>query len=152
MTSRQIELYLVTWAFPYWKWIVVPRTYQVVNHECDILALTDRGYAHEVEIKVSLSDVKADLKKEHGHRDNKIKCFWFAMPADLVEKAAPFVPERAGILAVGWNEKLGQNIVMHRKPVVNRSALPWAWSERCRLARAVMIRYWSESTRQELHS
>jgi hypothetical protein len=30
VTARMIELYLVTWMFPYWKWMVAPRTYQVV--------------------------------------------------------------------------------------------------------------------------
>jgi len=146
MTARTIELYLAMWTFPYWRWIVVPRTYQVVNHECDILALSDRGYAHEVEIKISLGDVKADLKKVHGHVDGKIKCFWFAMPSELCEKAEAFVPERAGILSVGWNGR--ENVKIYRKPMVNRQALPWPWHERCRLARAVMIRYWSESVRE----
>lgn len=150
MTAREIELRLVTRMFPYWKWIVVPRTYQIVGYECDLLALTEAGYAHEVEIKVSLSDVKADLKKDHGHLSERVKCFWFAMPADLVVRAEAFIPARAGILAVREHGYSGEIIRIHRKPQVNRGALPWPWPERCRLARAVMIRYWSESVR-EMH-
>ena len=132
--------------FPFWKWIVVPRTYQIVGHECDLLALTAAGYAHEIEIKVSLSDVKADLKKDHGHGDpdNRIKCFWFAMPSALAEKAALFVPERAGILAVGGSR---ENVAIYRKAEVNRGALPWSWRDRCILARTGMMKFWEEVQR-----
>jgi hypothetical protein len=150
MTTRDIEYYLATWMFPYWKWIVVARTYQVVSHECDLLALTPAGYAHEVEIKVSLSDVKADLKKGHHHDPGtKIKCLWFAMPYELVEKALPFVPDRAGVLGVGWNGR--ENVRIHRKPAVNRQALAWPWNERFILARTGNMKYW-EDLRQRRRS
>jgi len=152
MTARRIELYLATWMFPYWKWLVVPRTYQVVGHECDLLALTDRGYAHEIEIKISLSDVKADAKKEHGHMSDRVKCFWFALPFELAERAAPFIPERAGILAVGHPDTWrGENVTIFRKAPVNRCAQPWSYADRYTLARAVYFRYWSDSVK-ELHA
>jgi hypothetical protein len=146
MTARDIELSLATWMFPYWKWLIVSRTYQIVGHECDILAVTQAGYAHEVEIKVSLSDVKADLKKEHRHGDgdNRIKCFWFALPADLIEKAEPFIPQRAGIILISHYGDCGERAKIYRKPTVNRQALPWSFNDRFILARAGLFRYWRD--------
>lgn len=148
MTSRDIELILAVRMFPYWKqWTVAPRTYTRVPHECDLLALSPSGYAHEAEIKISLSDVKADLKKVHQHDDpdNRIKCFWFAMPTDLVDKAEPFVPERAGILEIydtGGGRQWPGGVMIRRKAKVNRQAVPWGFEDRYQLMRSVMFRYW----------
>ena len=48
----------------------------IVNHECDMLIVTKNRYLTEVEIKISLSDLKADFKKEHQHKDENIKNLW----------------------------------------------------------------------------
>ena len=36
---------------------------EIVNHECDMLIVSKNHYLTEVEIKISLSDLKADFKK-----------------------------------------------------------------------------------------
>ena len=48
---------------------------EIVNHECDMLIVTKNRYLTEVEIKISLSDLKADFKKKHQHKDKNIKNF-----------------------------------------------------------------------------
>jgi hypothetical protein len=154
MTARDIELVLATRQFPYWRgWTVVPRTYTAVPHECDLLALTHAGYAHEVEIKISLSDLKADLKKDHSHDPGSIiKCLWFAMPAALAAKADQWVPPRAGILAVHDDPTIGRLpsgwVEIRRKAEVNRRALPWGFDQRYLVARSMMFRYWQDRQKE----
>jgi len=70
----------------------------IVNHECDMLIVTKNRYLTEVEIKISLSDLKADFKKEHQHKDENIKNFYYAFPEEMKEKALELIPEECGIL------------------------------------------------------
>jgi len=66
MTSKEIEI-LVADYFNYRANLIVPNvSWGLGVHECDILVLTKAGYAWEVEIKTSVADVKADLKKSTG--------------------------------------------------------------------------------------
>lgn len=79
---------------------VVPNVFWgMFDHELDLLVVTRAGYAYEVEIKVSLGDLKRDLDKRHGHRDRRIKFLYFAIPARL-EKHIDLIPERAGVFVV----------------------------------------------------
>ena len=45
-------------------------------HEIDLFVVRPSGYAIEVEIKVSLSDFKADFNKKHTHSSPKIREFY----------------------------------------------------------------------------
>lgn len=72
-----------------------------LRHEADMLVLHKSGYCDEVEIKISASDIRADKKKVNSHWDDvRIRNVWFAVPSDLSNN--PNIPERAGILAVGF--------------------------------------------------
>jgi hypothetical protein len=117
MTARDIETRVANY-FDYRRNLIVPNaSWGVGLHECDLLILSQRNYATEVEIKISRSDLRADLKKSHGHNSVKIKNLWFAVPFELVPDAAELAPLRAGILGIrlarlnrgGWHirEKLG---------------------------------------------
>ena len=80
--------------------------------ESDFLSMSKAGYLHEVEIKLTKSDYKADFKKKrktYGGKEGKSKhaqiesgalvsYFWFAMPEGLVELEE--VPEYAGVIYV----------------------------------------------------
>jgi len=46
---------------------IFPNIDTITGYEADLLAITRHGYAHEYEIKISLSDFRADLKKKHKH-------------------------------------------------------------------------------------
>lgn len=78
-------------------------------HECDMFIIKKTGFAVEVEIKISKSDLLADLladfKKGHSHidRKNRIVEFYYAMPFDLYEKVKDLIPEGAGIITCEWN-------------------------------------------------
>lgn len=69
-------------------------------YECDIFYVRKSGYAVEIEIKISKSDLLADFKKEHGHVDpkNRISEFYYAMPDYLLEQVKDLIPENAGII------------------------------------------------------
>jgi hypothetical protein len=69
-------------------------------HECDLFVIPKSGCAKEVEIKRSKSDFLADFKKGHNHvdRQKRISEFYYAFPADLVDKCIDLVPENAGII------------------------------------------------------
>ena len=106
--------------------IVVPNVSWGVglNHECDILKLTKTGYATEVEIKVSKSDISADKKKQHGHNSHLIKYLYFAVPSELRDYAIKNIPERAGLLVI-------RDGTVHeaRKPKRNIKAKKWGKDE-----------------------
>jgi hypothetical protein len=72
----------------------VPRIY----HECDLLALSKLDVLHEIEIKISKSDLLADKRKRHGHQSAIIKRLWYAVPNNLVDFAKLHIPEDAGLI------------------------------------------------------
>lgn len=71
-----------------------------LKHECDLLALDSNNRFTEVEIKISLSDLKADFKKAHGHRSPYISRLVYAFPDFMLEKAEPLIPKECGIIRV----------------------------------------------------
>ena len=84
--------------------VIVPNVWWGLdlNHECDLMVLTKAGFAYEVEIKTSKADLKADLKKRHGHKSNRISKLYFAIPTKL-EPCIDIIPEQAGVLMVRPN-------------------------------------------------
>ena len=68
-------------------------------HECDVLVVRKTGYAIEVEIKRSKSDLLNDFKKKHKHESNKIKELYYAIPMDNVDEWSELIPKHAGIIA-----------------------------------------------------
>lgn len=90
MTTHKMESLIYTY-FESGSLVIVPRVTKnnawldietdpmiwrsIVNHECDMLIVTKNHYLTEVEIKISLSDLKADFKKKHQHKDKNIKKF-----------------------------------------------------------------------------
>ena len=61
--------------------------------------MTKSNYAYEIEIKVSLSDLKQDLKKYHKHKEKMINKLFFAIPTKLL-KHKDLIPEYAGIIEI----------------------------------------------------
>jgi hypothetical protein len=144
-TDIQRELTRPGRMFYYRKFLVVPNaSWGVGLHECDLLALTASGEAHEIEIKVSVGDLKRDSEKRHHHESKRIKCLWFAAPACMREALLEHVPERAGIIIV-HDQSRGYSGVLEivRKPQRRADARAFTFEERYDLARLGTIRYWS---------
>lgn len=147
----EIEFWLAK-EFNYRQNIVVPNvSWGMGLHECDLLVLRASGFAVEVEIKRSLSDLKADSKKNHIHASVKVRELWFAIPVEVYDKGAEFVPERAGILTFerrdfrfsGGKTKEGLLIRRRREAKINAAARKFTDKERQQLLRLAHMRIWA---------
>lgn len=109
------------------------------NYELDLMVVKTSGYAYEIEIKVSIADLKADKKKKWGHYSNRIKQLYFALPLVLLEKAEPLIPERAGIYTVDEYSRVN----LYRKPKINIHARKLNEKEIIKLGKLSNMRMWN---------
>jgi len=105
-------------------------------HECDLLILSKSGYATEIEIKISKSDLKQDIKKLHKHKHNAIKKFYFAVPVHLKEFALDNIPKHAGLIVVNEDSK----VEMVKTAEINKYAIKWKDKEKAKLLRLGCMR------------
>jgi hypothetical protein len=144
--------------FDFTRYSVVPNvSYAVLsNGEADLLCLSGSGVFHEVEIKVSKSDLIADKKKRRGHENRLVAYTWFAVPVELESVALQHVPERFGIVVVEhWPNPHGYAWMAGRTQTrVVRKARKWTQpgsrkpsdTEVIRFLRTGVIRMWSRRT------
>ena len=139
-TAKEIEIAIAEY-FGIRQNLSVPNvSWGIGIYECDVLVLTKTGYAYEVEIKISRSDLLRDSRKRHQHWDwqNRIRKFWFAIPEKLVSESTS-IPNRAGVLAVN---RFGQ--VREIRPAsINASARKLEPDEQYKLARLGVLRMWA---------
>ncbi len=149
MTTAEMEIALSSY-FDYRVNLIVPNVHWGMDiHECDLLMVSRHGYCTEIEIKVTKADLKADAKKRHGHRSNKIKYLYFALP-DYLENAAEFVPARAGIILIRPSMSSADPAYVRRpqcrtlRPaVVNKGAQKMTDRDQYKVARLGALRIWS---------
>ena len=126
----------------------------IVNHECDMLIVSKNRYLTEVEIKISLSDLKADFKKKHQHKDENIKNFYYAFPAEMKEKALELIPKDCGIL-IAVKKECGipyRKIECYRKPKINKEAKPINDIVLSKIYRLGYLRYWNYRMSKECNN
>lgn len=122
-------------------------------HECDLLSLSKTGYATEIEIKITKSDLLKDKEKKHGHEHNHIKYLFFAVPKKLEAIALKEIPERAGLYVIEkywWTGRyphfrgdVGEwlyKVTQVRGAITNKRAIKWSEAERLQLARLGAMR------------
>lgn len=137
-TAKEIEIAVAQW-FDTLRKIIVPNVYYgMFNYEMDLCVLEPSGYCHEVEIKVSKSDLIADKKKWHKHGDRRIRYLWFAIPEKLRD-CIEHIPERAGVLVVS---PIG-SVSEARSPSPNQLAVKFDDRARAKLARLGVLRMWN---------
>lgn len=118
--------------------IIVPNvSWGLFSHELDMCVVSNSGYVTEIEIKVSLSDLKKDLEKKHHHIDyeNKIKYLYFAIPWYLQDKIE-HIPDNAGVLI--YNER--KKIVKKRDAIKYKNCRPLKQHEIYQTARLGTMR------------
>ena len=133
--------------FGYRTHIVVPNiSWGFFNHECDLFFVRKSGYGFEVEIKRSKSDMLADFKKKHGHKDrkNRIVQLYYAFPEELLPKVKDLVPEECGIITVQWSEWNNRAYAsMHRDAKRKKGAKRLTEKEQLQIARLGTLRIWT---------
>ena len=143
LKTNRLEL-LVANHFGMRENIIVPNvSWGLLNHEADLLVLRPSGWAEEVELKVSRSDLKRDSLKHHGrgHRaSDKVHKLWFAVPQALADD--PSIPAHAGILSARYTPQ-GWVIETVRAPTCNRHAHKLTATEIHQLMRLGMFRIWT---------
>jgi hypothetical protein len=142
LTCSEIEIYLSNY-FNCRQNIIVPNIGNGLNiHECDLLIIRKSGYATEIEIKTSVQDIKADLKKSHKHQSNKIREFYFAIPKEL-EHAIEFIPKHAGIITIEKHSAQQLTINMLRGAKLNTEARKLTSEEICKVGHLAAMRIWN---------
>lgn len=137
LKAVDVELAVVNYFNPRTCLIVPNVWWGMFDHECDLLIVTKAGFAWEIEIKVSVADLKLDKNKRHGHLDKKIKDLYFAMP-DYMESHIEHVPAHAGIILVKQNRQC----TMLRKPKSAPKPYKFTDEDRFRVARLGALRIW----------
>lgn len=123
------------------------RVENIVTHECDILSVTKNCFLREIEIKVSVSDFKADFNKKHNHEGN-IKQFYYAVPYYILDKIKDLVPEHAGILVAVYENEHWQ-LKRYKKAVDNKSATPIDEEKLNKIFRIGYLKYWFYRKREK---
>jgi hypothetical protein len=80
--------------FPPRRWAVCPNvSWGMLRWEADVLAVSEAGIIHEVEIKTDKADLLRDADKQKwqyihaGTPQNRIHRFWYAVPEALIGEA-----------------------------------------------------------------
>ena len=128
--------------------LIVPNVHwSFFQHECDLLVITKAGYAWEIEIKVTKSDLIKDKEKwKWNVNENKIKCIYFAIPEKL-EPHIEHIPDQAGIIVVfidKWDRVRCKTI---RQPKYVRHPYKFSLEERYQVARLGALRLWGLKTK-----
>jgi len=143
MTAKDVELAIAK-HFNYRMNMIIPNVswgIPGINHECDLLILSKAGYLREVEIKVSRSDIKADLDKRHHHKSKYIRELYFAVPEELAD--CEYLPKDAGLITVGkWSR-----CTVVRRTITNKDALKLPDSQVQHLLHLGCMRIWTLKSR-----
>ena len=86
LTIEQVEHLIVRMEeFNVRQHIVVPNvSWGFLNHEADLLVLSNQGYLTEIEIKRAWQDFKKDFTKDHTHEDPRLTYFYYAVPEKII--------------------------------------------------------------------
>jgi len=115
-------------------------------HECDMFIVKKSGYAVEVEIKRTKADLLADFKKKHDHSDIRIREFYYALPAKLLETCTELIPEHAGIISCNrspWNTRKTVHASIKRSATIRKDARKLTQEEQFKVAKLGTMRIWS---------
>lgn len=95
LTIDEIELAIVnSGIFNKRGDIFVPNvSWGLLNHEADMVVMTKSGYLTEIEIKRSWEDFKADFKKPHEHKDERVNKLYYCVPRSIKERVVDYLTE-----------------------------------------------------------
>lgn len=110
--SGHVEV-LVARLFCFRKHMIVPNVSWGwgLGHEADMIIVGEGNKVTEVEIKVTLADLKNDFKKGHNHKSKMIGRLYYAFPESMLKRGLPLIPKSCGIIIIverngGWKAEL----------------------------------------------
>jgi hypothetical protein len=153
MTAADITNAVVCHGTPFSRrqWTVVPNVSWGwgLDYEADLIAISRTMRVNEIEVKISLQDLKNDVHKEKWKRGlgKRIHKFWYAVPQELVADAIALkLPEGTiqGVIGIWPTDKAHDfprsKIVQVARPRADaRKATDKEVSELYRLG---YLRYW----------
>ena len=113
-----------------------------LNYEADLMILNKSEYLYEVELKVSKSDMKADLKKHMAHSCKYVKRLYYAFPEELLETALQILPEDVGLISAYYDSAGRPRVTEKRKPK-DRECEKMPIRKQYELARLGALRIWN---------
>lgn len=143
INTAEIEL-AVSRLFDIRRHVIIPNLSYGFHgeHEKDIFAITSSFYGKEVEIKVSVSDFRADFKKSHHHESKYVKEFYYAFPIEIYEKIKDEVPLHAGVIICERNKsRVSAKII--KKAKINTKAIKLNDKDMITIGRLASMRIWS---------
>jgi len=112
-----------------------------LNHEADLIVVDKNQKVTEVEIKVSISDLKRDFQKLNQHRSKKIGRLVYAIPESILEKALPLIPKEHGIIIV--RKRFSYQAIWYRRCRYRKDYAGISSPEIQDLMRLATMRIWS---------
>jgi hypothetical protein len=142
LKTLEMEVAIASYFNPRRNLVVPNISWGLSIHECDLFVLTASDYAYEVEIKVSLNDLKKDCEKVHQHIDlkNRIRKLFYAVPHYLLP-IDEYIPDRAGILSVIKTGNIYHS-KLERPPKIQKTARCLTKRERDKVTRLGAMRIW----------
>lgn len=127
---------------------VIPRvSWGFLNHEADIVAVTKSGYFWEAEIKISVSDFKADARKEKWKQGFQWRGFYYVVSEDICNKVKSLPrPDRTGLISVGDDLKIIS------EAEINSDAKPLSVERQMTLMRLGCMRLWDKEVITKFYS
>jgi len=154
-TAAEIAGMLASDIFHFRRYLIVSNvSWGLLPWEADMLVMTAAGYISEVEIKISIADLKRDRSKAkwRGYDDyhRRLKARWFAMPLSVWahKDAESCIPEGAGIIVCTKPAPWTFGTKIERHPANNPDATPLTVPEQFQLARLGTMRHWARLSRQ----
>ena len=158
MTTLEVEIALMQY-FDITKNLIVPNVTDIsrlVRFETDLLVLSKSNYATGIEIKVSKSDLKNDIKKKQWINPtginrwtkksnyetyfNKFKRFYYAVPIKLKDDVIDQIPDWCGIITLEKNSRNNRVYVTEFRKPTNIFNNKWTDAESYKLARLGTLR------------
>jgi hypothetical protein len=121
-TERRMQLALTKKGnlFDFTRYSVVPNvSYSVLyNGEADLLCLSKGNIFHEVEIKISVQDMKNEDKKRRSQYSNVVAYKWIAAPEGIAYKALELgcIPKTWGVVSVSAKWVEDREYMYHIEP------------------------------------
>ena len=157
MTERDIQNILYKYLKERGHTMITPNAaYMFCNGwECDLVSVTKSGFMHEYEIKISLSDFKADFNKPNGKHETlkkRIKDipsrFWYVTYGFAVSISD--IPEYAGLIEISHTVMINSEpsiMVSIEAPLLTKEKI--TEKQKDALFRVTNNKYWLERLRSD---